>query len=140
MKILKGIISEEILKQEPSFTWMKTDLRDYQPPTSLVNTFKNKRDSIHLILFGGTWCEDTHVILPRFFKLIHQAEIPAQKITLLGVDRKKQTLGYLSQSLQVNRVPTIIIMRNGKESGRIVEYGKNGNVDQELLEILQKPL
>ena len=36
----------------------------------------------------------------------------------------------------MNLVPTIIVMKNGREIGRVVEYGKYGSFDKELGEIL----
>jgi hypothetical protein len=33
-------------------------------------------------------------------------------------------------------VPTIIVMKDGKEAGRVVEYGKYGLFDKELGEII----
>jgi hypothetical protein len=36
----------------------------------------------------------------------------------------------------VYNVPTMIVMKNGKEIGRVVEYGKYGIYDRELGEIL----
>jgi hypothetical protein len=33
-------------------------------------------------------------------------------------------------------VPTIIVYKNGKELGRVVEYGKYGVFDKELAEII----
>jgi hypothetical protein len=35
-------------------------------------------------------------------------------------------------------VPTFIILQNGKEMGRVVEYGKTGNVEKELADIVAK--
>jgi hypothetical protein len=34
-------------------------------------------------------------------------------------------------------VPTIIVMKSGKEIGRVVEYGKSGEWDKELLELIK---
>jgi hypothetical protein len=135
-KILKGIISEKILRDEPSFTWMKGDLSSYQPDIALVNLLKARKGSIHFLLFAGTWCEDSQTILPRFFKCLHVAGIEENKLSLLGTDRKKKTLGLLSEAFKIDRVPTIIILINGKETGRIIEYGKYGNIEKDLLEIL----
>jgi len=45
-------------------------------------------------------------------------------------------LGYLSESFQISRVPTIIILKNGIEKGRIIEYGKYGNIEKDLRDIL----
>ena len=137
IKIFKGIISEELLIHENSFTWMSADLSGYSPKRDLIDLLINNKDNIHLIVFAGTWCEDTHYILPRLFKLLHLAAYPKEKISLLGVDRRKQTLGFLAESLSISRIPTIIIMHKGKERGRIIEYGKHGNTDTDFKEILE---
>jgi hypothetical protein len=41
----------------------------------------------------------------------------------------------LSEALGVVNVPTIIVMKEGKEVGRVVEYGKTGVWDKELGDI-----
>jgi len=45
-------------------------------------------------------------------------------------------LSQLSEALNIDKVPTILVMQQGKEMGRVVEYGKYGVYDQELGEIL----
>ncbi|HMO31587.1 MAG TPA: thioredoxin family protein [Lacibacter sp.] len=134
--ILKGILSRDALEQEPSFTWMKNDISWYKPNADCLRLLPELQDSIHLLVFAGTWCEDSHNVLPQLFKLLDQAKFPKEKISLLGVDRKKLTLGFLSESLGITNVPTILVMKNGKEVGRVVEYGKYGIYDKELAEIL----
>ncbi|MFN9959201.1 MAG: thioredoxin family protein, partial [bacterium] len=91
---------------------------------------------IYLVVFAGTWCGDTQVILPRFFKLIQEADFPLSRVNLIGVDRSKKTLGSLSEAMGVYNVPTMIVMKNGKEIGRVVEYGKYGVYDKELGEMI----
>jgi hypothetical protein len=39
--------------------------------------------------------------------------------------------------LHVDKVPTIIVLKNGKELGRVIEFGKYGLFDMELGEILK---
>jgi len=57
---------------------------------------------------------------------------------LIGVDRAKKTLSHLTEALNITNVPTIIVMKKGKEIGRVVEYGKYGLYDMELGEIIKK--
>ena len=57
---------------------------------------------------------------------------------MIGVDRSKKTIQHLAEAFGVINVPTIIVMKNGKEVGRVVEYGKYGLYDKELAEILSK--
>lgn len=134
--ILKGIISKQILDNESSFSWMKQNQDSYQPDKNCITALKNQRDSIYLVVFAGTWCGDTQVILPRFFKLIQEADFPLSRVNLIGVDRSKKTLGSLSEAMGVYNVPTMIVMKNGKEIGRVVEYGKYGVYDKELGEMI----
>jgi hypothetical protein len=46
-------------------------------------------------------------------------------------------LGNLNDAFKITNVPTIIVMKDGKEIGRVVEYGKTGKWDVELAELLK---
>ncbi len=135
-KIFKGLLSKEVLQYEPSFNWFAPNALYYNPDSATVKTFKEKGAAIQIMAFGGTWCEDTQGIMPKFFKLTTTAGFNQSNITLWGVDRAKKTYGALSEAMGVTRVPTFIVMQNGKELGRVVEYGKTGNWDKELGEIV----
>jgi thiol-disulfide isomerase/thioredoxin len=135
-KILKGIISRDLVQKDTSFKWFALNQKSYVPYTDAVSAIKPKASTLHFIVFGGTWCHDTQFILPKFFSLADAAAVPAGNISLIGVDRNKKTLGNLSESMGVTNVPTIIVMKDGKEIGRVVEYGKTGLWDKELGEII----
>ena len=64
--------------------------------------------------------------------------VPDNNITFFGVNRSKKTLGNITNAFGIINVPTIIIMKDGKEAGRVVEYGKTGKWDVELSEIIDK--
>jgi thiol-disulfide isomerase/thioredoxin len=134
--ILKGILNKEVLQKEQSFKWFTNNQSSYNPDSSLINSFKKSKDSVSFILFGGTWCDDTQYILPRFFKLLELANIPDSAVTFFGVDRKKNTLDNISTIFNINHVPTIIVFKQGKEIGRVVEYGTTGKWDVELGELV----
>jgi thiol-disulfide isomerase/thioredoxin len=135
-KSLKGIISREAIVNDTSFKWYASNLKGYTANTDALTALKNNADSIQLLTFLGTWCPDSHYIIPKFFSLLDAAGFPADHLTLIGVDRKKTTLSHLTQALNIKNVPTIIVYKNGKELGRVVEYGKYGVFDKELAEII----
>lgn len=137
-KTLKGILSKELLTGDTSFKWYAEAQKIYTPQASAVEALGRNRDSVQLIVFMGTWCEDSHFVIPRLFKLTEAAGFPAERITLIGVDRNKKTLSHLAEALNVTNVPTIIVMKKGKETGRVVEYGSSGLYDKDLGEILMK--
>lgn len=137
-KSYKGIISQEVLLTDTSFKWYVENLKGYTPNAAAVTGLKKQGDSIQLIVFMGTWCEDSHAIIPKFYSLLETSGFSKDRVTLFGVDRNKKTLSHLTEALNVINVPTIIVMKNGKEAGRVVEYGKYGLFDMELGEILKK--
>ncbi len=135
-KVLKGLLSRSVIESDTTFKWFKDNYKLGRVDAAAVDAFKRNGDSIHMIIFGGTWCEDTQNLLPQFYRLADASGYPDSSITLVGVDRKKKTLDNLSDAFHITNVPTFIVMRNGKEIGRVIEYGKYGQIDKELGEIV----
>ena len=90
--IYKGMISKYILENEHSFDWYFKNKKSYLPETSLITAMESVKDSIQFIIFGGTWCDDTQLILPHFFKIQELSGFPDSAIVLFGVDRNKKTM------------------------------------------------
>ncbi len=136
--VLNGIITKYILQNSPAFNWYGSNQNIYEPPATAVNAMEAAKDSFQFILFGGTWCEDTQFVLPKFFKIQEKSGVPDETITFFAVNRAKKTLSNISAAFNVTLVPTIIVMKDGKEIGRVVEYGKTGKWDKELVDILNQ--
>lgn len=136
-KTLKGHLTRALLQTDTSFHWFATNYKNYKARPDAVENLRKQADSVEIVAFMGTWCEDSHMIIPQLLALLDSAQFPVEKCSLIGVDRNKKTVGRLSQALNVTLVPTIIVFKNGKEIGRIVEYGKYGMFDKELAEILR---
>jgi len=135
--ILNGIISKYILQNDPAFNWYSSNQSIYDPEMAIVNAMEAAKDKVQFVIFGGTWCEDTQFILPRFFKVQEKSGFPDKSISFFAVNRAKQTLGNVSAAFNITNVPTIIVMKDGKEVGRVVEYGKSGKWEQDLAELLK---
>jgi thiol-disulfide isomerase/thioredoxin len=136
--ILNGIITKyAIVNNDALKTWYGSNQASYKPDAAIVDAMATAKGKVQYVIFGGTWCEDTQFILPKFFKLQEQAAIPDNSISFYGVDRAKKTLGNLNDAFKITNVPTIIVMKDGKEVGRVVEYGKTGKWDVELAELLK---
>ena len=137
-KVLVGFISKQELASDTAFTWFAQNQQGYTPNQDALQLLKANRDSVNIIAFGGTWCDDTKYILPKFFMLADAAGLSQDHVTIIGVDHDKKTIQHLSEAFGITNVPTLIVMRNGKELGRVVEYGHTGLFDKDLAEILSK--
>ena len=136
--ILRGIVNKYLVQNDSSYRWYNSSQGYYNPDTATMNAFERAKGKVQFVVFGGTWCEDTQFILPKFFKLQEKTGVTDDAITFFAVNRGKKSLGNITEAFNVKLVPTIIVMRDGKEIGRVVEYGKTGKWDKELAEILNQ--
>ena len=136
--ILNGIITKYAIANDSTFTWYAANQNAYAPAAEYKAAMTAATGKLKFIVFGGTWCEDSHFILPKFFKLQEQAGFPDAGISFFAVDRNKKTIGGVTEALGITNVPTIIVLKDGKEVGRVVEYGKSGQWDKELAELLKQ--
>lgn len=135
-KIIKGFVTQKELESDPAFKWMADNKKGYTPYSTALTAAKANTEAVHFLVFGGTWCDDTKMILPKFFSLTEAAGFLPERTTIVGVDRSKKTIHNLTETFGVTNVPTIIVLKGGKEIGRVVEYGKTGMFDKDLGEIL----
>ena len=136
VKVVKGFLSKQDLLTDTAFAWFPEGQKSFTPKADDVKGFAAGRDAVNIVVFGGTWCEDTHMVLPQFFATADAAGFSPNRITLIGVDRSKKTLYNLSETFGITNVPTFIVMKNGKEIGRVLEYGTSGYPNHELAEII----
>jgi thiol-disulfide isomerase/thioredoxin len=138
VKVVRGLINKYQIQNDTAFKWFGPNQTAYKPDTATLNAFERARTKYQFIIFGGTWCEDTQFILPKFFKLQEQSGFPDEAITLFGVNRAKTSLGNIAKAFNITNVPTFIVMKDGKEIGRVVEYGKTGKWDKEIAALLNQ--
>jgi thiol-disulfide isomerase/thioredoxin len=92
--------------------------------------------NLEILVFLGTWCGDSRREVPIFLKTAKAAGLKATSWKLYGVDVAKKMEGGLIEQYQIKRVPTFIVLRDGKEIGRIVEYTKV-SMEADLIEVLK---
>lgn len=137
-KILNGIITKYILmNQQSNFAWYHTSQQSANRESPLIKAMQSAPAGTHFFVFGGTWCEDTQNVLPKFFKIQEWAGFPDARISFIGVDRAKKSIGNLATVMGITNVPTIIVLQHGVEKGRVIEYGKTGRWDEELSALIK---
>lgn len=135
--VYKGLIKRSDLEVDTAFKWFKQNMQYGTASATAINAFKKNGAKFKVVVFFGTWCEDSQNLVPVFYRLVDKSAYPDSSISLIGVDRAKTTLGNLDKAFKITNVPTFIVMKDGKEVGRVVEYGKYGEIDKELGEIVE---
>ena len=136
--VMKGVINRELLEKEPAFTWMTENRKYGSADAGAVKIFSEKKDQFTLLIFIGTWCHDSQNLLPLLFRLTDKSGFPDNRIQIVGLDRIKTAPNNWHQVWNITNVPTFIVLQNGKEAGRVVEYGTTGNMEKELAAIVAK--
>ncbi len=135
MLVMKGTLTAGSLLNEPSYTWMQSSLEDFNPNLAVVERLRNTIKDYKLVLFLGTWCSDSHELVPKFLRLLDICHFPQGQLTIYGADRDKETGTGLEKKYKVSLLPTIIVLQNNKEVGRITETVSR-SVEDDLLDII----
>lgn len=118
-----------------SFKWFKDNYNQYKPAMSVVEELI-KFEKCSLLVVLGTWCSDSHELVPQLFKVADL--VGWEKIELIGVDRKKQCSSIDIKPLNIEYVPVILVFKDKKIMGKIVETTAV-TIEDDLLKILSKP-
>lgn len=117
-------------------SFFKDGYSSYKPQKETIKKLKAKIKGFKLIIVMGSWCHDSQVQVPRFYKVLDQAKFRAKNIKVVAVDRNKRTIGYDISKLSISYVPTMILFKDGKEVGRIVESPET-SLEKDLLKIIE---
>jgi hypothetical protein len=138
-KMLLGAQLKDQFVKEPYSEWYTKEFNEYQMDQKAVAELKkNKITAYDLVVFMGTWCEDSHRDFPRLMKILEEVKYPDSRLTIIAVNRKKESPNGEESKYNVSKVPTIIVQKYGKEIGRIIEMPTTGYIERDLVEILKK--
>jgi len=137
--VYKGQVTFEDLRKEPSFNWLQRGETAYKPDTAAIRFLKQYLPNYEMVVVFGTWCDDSHILVPKLSKVMQVAGYPMAKLSMYGADRAKQTKNIEHKLYRIERVPTIILYQNHVEIGRIVE-SVNKSIEEDLAVIIQKQL
>jgi thiol-disulfide isomerase/thioredoxin len=136
LPLLEGELSRgEILAQ---LTPYQERFDAYQPDEAVLKEFPPLPDSLEIFAVFGSWCDDSLEQVPKFMKILDRLGVPGEKVHWIAVNRSKQDPEGLTAGMAVERVPTFIVFRSGREIGRIVESPKK-SLERDLKQILATP-
>lgn len=138
-KMLLGAQTMDQFQKEPYKDWFVKEHDEYQlDQKSIADLKKEKLVTYNLVVFVGTWCEDSHREFPRLMKILEAVNYNPEKMQVIAVNRKKESPDGEEGLFNIQKVPTIIVKKYGKEIGRIIEMPETGYLERDLLNILRK--
>lgn len=122
---LIGPIPRESLKAAPNNAWFDRGYSQYEPNAEAMAALRPRLENVSLEVYFGTWCGDSRRQVPRLLRLLDTADFEENRVRLVGLSDRtgefKQAPGRPEKARYVHRTPTIVVLRNGTEVGRIVE-------------------
>ena len=133
--MLIGEFEKADLEQEAFSKWFNAGYDGFTPSEEAMNTIKKNISDYEIVAFMGTWCGDSKRETPKVFKILDEAGYDMSKLTFYGVNRQKTTTGNIEKDFNLNRVPTVIFLKNGKEVNRFVEYPRE-SIEEDFAKIV----
>lgn len=101
----------EAMEPDPAF--------DPESYPDVIEAFDSLGSEARIHIWGGDWCPDTRKELPTFAALLEATTLDQDQVAVHEVDRDKQ--GPKVEEYGIERIPTIVIERDGEELARFVE-------------------
>jgi len=117
--------------------WFNSGYKFYHPRKDIMDSLKSEGNNFSVKIIMGTWCSDSRREVPRFYKILDSIGYKDSSLTLINVNREKNSGTNALDKLNITLIPTFIIYKNGAEIGRIVETPST-NLENDLLNILNE--
>lgn len=133
--MLIGKFSKEDFQKDPYASWFNRGYESYEPSAEAMEIIKKNISEYEIVVLMGTWCPDSRREVPQLLKLLDLAGYDSSKLTLIGVNRAKATPDNLEKQWNLERVPTFIFLKDGKEVNRYVEYARE-SLEKDISKII----
>jgi len=136
--IYQGYCTWPDLIKLPAFADIAKDHGFFRDEASL-DFLKEHLVKYDIIVFMGTWCSDSRDLLPPFYELIKKTGYPENRVTLIALDRDKKAEDHVEEKYAISNVPTFILIKDGKEAGRITEQ-VTLDMERDLINLIKADL
>lgn len=133
--MLVGEFDKEDLQQAEFSNWFNAGYDEFKPSEEAMTTITKNIGDYEIVAFMGTWCSDSKRETPKVFKILDEAGYDMSKLTFYGVNRQKTTTDSIEKEYNLNRVPTVIFLKDGKEVNRFVEYPRE-SIEEDFAKIV----
>jgi thiol-disulfide isomerase/thioredoxin len=134
----RGWISRDIL-ETPPYAPFHAGYDSAKIAPEYVPMIRKVQEGVDVTIFFGGWCGDSKREVPRFLRLADESGFPNSRIRLYALDRTKKSDDGLTEKFGIERIPTFLFLKDGKELGRITESPAT-TLEGDVLTILARGL
>jgi hypothetical protein len=132
--LLGPVTKEEIEEAMPEWSFA---LVEAEPDLSAATDLGAVPPGAEVTVFFGSWCSDSRRELTRLWRALDMiADDRTFELRYVGVDRDKRGPSEWVAGQDILFVPTLIVEREGREVGRIIEESPRG-IEKDLLALLE---
>lgn len=134
--MLSGKQNRAAFKDSSYSWWWNSEYDMYKVDTAALQHSLPELAKAKVKIVMGSWCSDSKREVPRFFKIADAAQLDTSHVEIICVNRKKQSpVKEDIAGLEIEKVPTFIFYRDGKELGRIIESPKE-SLEKDIAKII----
>jgi hypothetical protein len=134
-EMLGPLTKEAILKGVPDWQGVAAA---YSPKPDSLQKLKSIQQPVRIEIYLGTWCPDSKNHVSAYFKVLDMTDNPLIQTVYIGIPRDRAARPkFLPSAKNIEKLPTFLVYKEGKELGRIIETPVK-SVEEDLLAILNK--
>jgi thiol-disulfide isomerase/thioredoxin len=137
---LAGLVPLNMLKAEPYSNWFQKSYMNYYVNEKVAKRLGKYLKDMDIQVFMGTWCGDSKREIPRLVRVLEVARIDPARVNYVCVyaepERRNMSPTQEQKGRNIHHVPTIILFKNGKEVGRVIESPLL-SLEEDLLEVVE---
>ncbi|MEO8360410.1 MAG: hypothetical protein ABI672_10305 [Vicinamibacteria bacterium] len=123
--MLIGAVTRADLEAAPFSEWYQSRHDGYRPAVDTIAELKTRLADVSVEVYFGTWCGDSKRQVPRLLRILRDTGFDERRLSMYGLSdlpmEFKQAPEHPEAKRRIHRTPTIVIVRDGREIGRIVE-------------------
>jgi thiol-disulfide isomerase/thioredoxin len=111
-------------------------IKGYSPDSAAVEYLGKYARKTDIQIYFGSWCSVCEAWIPRLVKALQSAQNPSIETHFLALPRNFAAEPS-ARSRGIQGVPTILVLQDGREVGRLQGRPETGSIEAALVKILR---
>lgn len=125
---------ESIIDHSPDYGGR---IQGYEPNATAVAYLANYSHKTQLEIYFGSWCSVCEAWVPRLVKSLQSANNPRLQTRFVALPRNFLN-EPVARAKAIQGVPTIILLQDGREIGRLAGRPEGGTIEEALVRVLRR--